>query len=227
MRRIAILGCMALASCFFPSTKYRTYPPNPNPDIARVVVLPFFNMTDEPNLDTMEMANIFASELVKFPGFEVVRPAMVKGETIATLDDAIKVGRKLRAHVILAVAVTDHSPYDPPRTALAIQWILTTSRRLSAADIDRIIQSATWKGPFGVDRANAGYFLDAYERMWDSTSKNVRDEIKAYSDAQVGEDTAYRDELQFLAIQDRWIQFVSNQAINEFIRRQTGVPRAP
>jgi hypothetical protein len=230
MKRIAILGLLGLASCLLPSTKYRSYPPNPNPDIRRVIVLPFFNLTAEPNLDMNEMSNVFASELVKFPGFEVIRPVMVRaalqeGERITTIDDAIKIGRRLKADVILAVAVTDHTPYDPPRTALSVQWILTTSRRLSAGDIDRIIQSASWKGPFGIDRANAGYFLDSYERMWDAHSKNVRDEVRAYADAQADEDKIYRDENEFLAIQDRWMQFVSNQAINLFIQRHAGRER--
>lgn len=219
MKRIAILGCLGLASCFFPSTKYLTNPPNPNPEIRRVVVLPFFNGTGETNLDMMEMSNIFASELVKFPGFDVIRPIMIQ-EKVTTLEEAIQAGRRLKGDVILAIIVTDHSPYDPPRTALSVQWILTAPRRLSSTDLDRIIQSASWKGPFGVDRANAGHFLESYEHMWDAHSKVVRDEIRAYADAQVEEDTAYRDELQFLAVQDRWIQFVSNQAINLFIRKQ-------
>lgn len=227
MKRIAILGILGLSACIFPSTKYLTNPPNPNPQIRRVVVLPFYNGTTEQNLDMMEMSNIFASELVKFPGFEVIRPLMVKaalleGEKIATLEDAIKVGRRLKGDVILAVIVTDHDPYDPPRTALSLQWILTAPRRLSSADIDKLIQSASWKGPFGIDRASAGHFLESYEHMWDAHSKVVRDEVRAYADAQVEEDTAWRDEMQFLAVQERWIQFVSNQAINLFIRRQRG-----
>ncbi|MBI2900987.1 MAG: hypothetical protein HYY17_12445 [Planctomycetes bacterium] len=224
MRRAAPFLLIALSACF-PSRKYREYPPNPYADVRRIIVLPFANMTEDSRLDTDEMTTIFASELVKFPGFEVVRPQMVRaalqeGEKIATLDDAVRVARRLKGDAIVAVAVTDHDPYDPPRTALSIQWLRTSARAMSAQDIDRLIQSATWRGPFSITRAQAGYVIDAYEEMWDAHNRNVRDEIKKYADAQYGEGTAYPDETLFTAVQERWIQFVSSQVILRFIERK-------
>lgn len=225
MRRTAALSILVLASCHLPSGKYRTYPSNPNREIRKVVVLPFINQTDDRSLDMAEFANTFASELVKFPGFEVIRPlvamaAVEEGKSIRTLEDAIAVGRRLKADAIIAVAVTDHSPYDPPRTALAVQVLWTSARSVSSVEIDRLITSASWRiGPLAMSRDRAGHLLDAFEEIWDAHNKTVREEVVAYSDSQEGQDTAYREGHQFLAIQERWMQFVSNQAINRFIRR--------
>ncbi|GEM_PF-2695915 len=223
-KRFGVAALAALAGCL-PSTKYREYPRNPDPEIKRVVVLPFLNYTRDP-IDADEMATIFASELVKFPGFDVVRPlvvraAMREGEKIATLDDALKFARRLNADAIVAVAVTDHDPYDPPRTALSVQWFRTSARSLGARDLDRLTESASWKkGAFEVTRGQAGHLIDAYEEMWDAHNLGVRIEVKKYADAQYGEESAYRDENLFLAVQERWIQFVSNQAIWRFVARK-------
>lgn len=225
MRRITALLALGLAACHLPSGKYRTYPSNPDGDVRKIVVLPFMNQTDDAKLDTGGFANIFSSELVKFPGFEVIRPqvamaAVEEGKSIRTLEDAIAVGRRLKADAIIAVAVTDHSPYDPPRTALAVQVLWTSARSVSSLEIDRLVVSASWRvGPLPMSRERAGHLLDAFEEIWDAHNKTVREEVVAYSDSQEGEDTAYRDGHQFLAIQERWMQFVSNQAINRFIRR--------
>lgn len=225
MRKGIVAALLALASCgVFPSTKYRSYPANPYPEARRVVVLPMVNMTRE-RLDVEEWSTIFASELVKFPGFEVIRPQMVRAllkedEKIATLDEAIRFARKLKADAVVAIAVTDHESYDPPRTALSVQWLRTSARAMSASDIDRIIQSATWRGPFEIGRAQAGFVIDGYEEMWDAHSRNVRNEVTKYADAQDADGTAFADGNQFLAVQSRWIQFVSNQAIWRFVTRK-------
>ena len=163
--------------------------------------------------------------MIKFQGFEVIRPMVVvasleQGESIQTVDDAVKLGRRLQADAILAIAVTDHDPYDPPRTALEVQLLRTKAQRMSATEIDRIIQSASWRiGPYDMSSGRAGYLVDAFQRMWDAHSKNIRAEVRQYADAMEDEDTAYRNENQFLAVQSRWIQFVANQAINLLIER--------
>ena len=225
MRWILLTLLVGMTSCSFDSTKYRSHPENPYRGIQKVIVLPFVNMTRSPHLDLNTFSDSFASELIKFPGFDVIRPVLVqavleKGEVIRTIDDAVKVGRRMHADGILAVAITDHNSYDPPRTALQVQFLRTRAQRMSAGKIDEMIQSASWRvGPYQLSPGKAGYLVDAFQKMWDAHSKNVRDEIKLYSESMEDRDTAYRDENEFLAVQDRWMQFVSNQAINLLIER--------
>ncbi len=225
MRWIVLILMMGMVSCEFPSLKYRTYPKNPYTRLQKVVILPFVNMTRHRTLDVDQFSNTFASEMIQFNGFDVIRPVEVmavleKGETIQTVDDAVKVGRRLQADAILAVAITDYDPYDPPRTALQVQLLRTRAQRMSAERIDQIIQSASWRiGPFEMTVGRAGYLVDAFQRIWDAHAKNVRSEVKQYSDAMEERDTAFRDENEILAVQSRWMQFVSNQAINHLIER--------
>ena len=162
MRRVALVLVLAAVSCEFPSTKYRTYPKNPYERLQKVVVLPVINLTRNKKLDVGEISDILASEMIKFHGFEVIRPMVVmasleQGESIQTVDDAVKLGRRLQADAILAVAVTDHDPYDPPRTALEVQLLRTKAQRMSATEIDRMIQSASWRvGPYEMSVGRAG-----------------------------------------------------------------------
>src|SRR5258705_4491837 len=102
--------------------------PDPEqPEIGVVAVLPFVNQTSTA-FDADEFANIMASEFVKLGGVRVIRPAQIRaaceaGETIRTADDAIRVGRCLRADAVLACAVTDYDPYDPPKVAISAQFL--------------------------------------------------------------------------------------------------------
>ena len=79
IRALVLLAAATLTagSCTLEEVRYKSYPPNPFPDLSVVAVLPFFNETEVENLDTIEFANIFASELVKFDGFRVIRPRMI------------------------------------------------------------------------------------------------------------------------------------------------------
>jgi hypothetical protein len=225
MRWVALILLAGLVSCEFPSAKYRSYPKNPYSRLRKIVVLPFINRTRHASLDVEMFSNNFASELTRFSGFDVIRPIDVmavleKGETIRSVDDAVKVGRRLQADAILAVAVTDYDPYDPPRTALQVQLLRTRAQRMSAEKIDEIIQSASWRiGPYTMSVGRAGYLVDAFQRIWDAHAKNVRSEVRNFADAMEDKDTAFRNENEILAVQDRWMQFVANQAINLLVER--------
>lgn len=223
MRR-AILLALCLSGCAFESWKYKHYPENPFKDIEVVAILPFMNQTAEAKLETEEFANVFASELLKFEGFRVVRPIMIlaaaePGEKIRTADDAIRLARRLKADAIVAAAVTDFHPYHPPRVAVSVQVLRVGAREISEGEIDRITQSASWRrGPFALSRDKAGHLLAAFEKVYDSHQESVRREVVAYAQAQEESDTPFEGEREFLAVQSRYLQFVSNQVIRQILR---------
>jgi hypothetical protein len=223
MRRLLPL-CL-LAGCSFESWKYKSYPPNPYADVQTVVVLPAINQTLEPRFDGLEFGNLLASELVKFEGFRVVRPLLVQaslapGQRILSVDDAIRAGKGFKADAVLAVAVTDCDPYDPPRIGVSLQFLRVQGRELSGADIDRLVQSASWRrGPFPMGREKAGHFMDAFEDVYDAHEERIRREVRQYAHAQEAEDTPFAGEREFLAVQPRWLQFVSNQLLNRLFDR--------
>lgn len=101
---------------------------NPFPQIHRVAVIPFFNLSAEPTLDGRKVAVAYYNELQEIPGFEVIpvgvaERAMVEARlTLNRPEDARRLAQMLGADAVVVGAVTEYSPYYPPRIGLQIEW---------------------------------------------------------------------------------------------------------
>jgi len=208
VKRTLTLALALLAGCQNAATKA-----SDRHEIHLVAILPFFDETGNSSLDGEAFGAILASEFVKASGVRAIRPAQIRaalnpGEKVLSIDDAIRVARRLGADTVLACAITDYDPYDPPRVAVHAQLLRADSRAMSAEDVDRLIQSASWqKGPLPLSRAKAGHAIAAFEEVYDARDRNTRRLLTAYA-----ERTSLR-ETDFLAIQPRYLEFVSNQII--------------
>ena len=99
MRRAAAV-LLVLAGCSG-GERYAEYGSNPFPDLKTVAVLPVLNQTGQPTFDGEEYGNILASEMLKWTGFQAVRPAVLRtlGEPLPkSVDDAVKLFDRLVAH---------------------------------------------------------------------------------------------------------------------------------
>jgi len=178
-----------------------------------VAILPFFDETGRSSFDGEEFGSILASEFVKASGVRALRPsqlqaAMAPGEKIATVADAVRIARKLGADTVLACSITDYDPYDPPRISVHTQLLGTQPRSLSTKDLDLLLQSASWhQGPLPLTRDGARHALAAFEEVYDARDSATRRLVRAYA-----EKTAIR-ESELLAVQPRYLQFVSAQII--------------
>ena len=183
----------------------------PTPNV--IAVLPFADQTGGSSFDGVEFANILASELVKI-GFRVIRPAQIGAVT--TTDEAIRAGRRLRADAILACAITEYDPYDPPRVAIAAQILRVETSPQSGQDLDRMLQSGSWRrGPLAMSRDRAGHAVAAFEQVYDSRDRAVRVALQKYVD---GRPDAERE---VLAVQSRYLQFVSSLMVWRVISHGT------
>lgn len=133
MRRIChlcLLGWLLLAGgCrWLPQVAYQPVIHNPFPQLSRVAVAPFFNLSTEPTVDGRQFAAAYYAELQAVPGFEVVPIGVVENvmlEQKLSLDspqDAQQLARALGVDAVVVGAVTDFSPYYPPRCGLQIEW---------------------------------------------------------------------------------------------------------
>jgi hypothetical protein len=101
---------------------------NPFPQLSKVAVAPFFNHSDEATVDGRQFAMAYYAELQKTPGFEVVPVGVVEEAIIANrvqLDgpgEARRLAQILGVDAIVVGAVTDYSPYYPPRCGLRVEW---------------------------------------------------------------------------------------------------------
>lgn len=106
----------------------RTTVTNPNPKLKTVAVVPFFNLSQEPDVDGRRFALAYYAELQKVPGFQVLplgvsEVAMVEHQLqMNNPDDVLKLAEALNVDAVVIGAITDYSPYYPPRIGMQVSW---------------------------------------------------------------------------------------------------------
>lgn len=129
MRPLAILACLLFSGCsLLPEFGRKPSLHNPFPQITKVAVAPFFNLSHEATLDGRRVAAAYFNELQLVPGFEVTPVGVVEQKmndyriTLNGPADAQRLAQILDVDAIVVGAVTDYSPYYPPRMALQVEW---------------------------------------------------------------------------------------------------------
>jgi hypothetical protein len=101
---------------------------NPFPQLTKVAVPPFFNLSHEATLDGRKVANAYFNELQLVPGFEVVPVGVTEramqdyGIELRGAGDARRLAQILKVDAVVIGAVTDYTPYYPPRMSLQVEW---------------------------------------------------------------------------------------------------------
>lgn len=120
---LLVSGCAA-----FPDVVVKPQYHNPFPQLHRVAILPFFNLSEDPHVDGTKVALIYYEELQAIPGFEVLPIGVTKRKLEALRmplnegTDFQTLARELDVDVVLVGAITDFTPYDPPRMGLTVRW---------------------------------------------------------------------------------------------------------
>jgi hypothetical protein len=101
---------------------------NPVPGLTTVAVAPFFNLSQEPIVDGRRVALAYYTELQKTPGFQVVPVGVVEQAMFDNKIDlsspqaALRLAEILKVDAVVVGAVTDYSPYYPPRIGMQVSW---------------------------------------------------------------------------------------------------------
>jgi hypothetical protein len=101
---------------------------NPVAGLTTVAVAPFFNLSEEPTVDGRRFAQAYYAELQKTPGFEVLPVGVVEQAIhdhrleMGSPDDALRLAEILHVDAVVIGAVTDYSPYYPPRIGMTVRW---------------------------------------------------------------------------------------------------------
>jgi hypothetical protein len=118
-----------LAGCsLIPDISHQPVVHNPFPQLSKVAVAPFFNLSSEPKVDGRQFAEAYFNELQLVQGFQVVPIGTVElaiREHQLALDnpeDVRKLAQILQVDAVAVGAVTDFTPYYPPRCALHVEW---------------------------------------------------------------------------------------------------------
>jgi hypothetical protein len=120
---ILVTGCGLL-----PEVAHQPTIHNPFPQLTKVAVAPFFNLSAEPSVDGRQFGIAYFDELQAVPGFEVVPVGVVEAAirqnhiSLETPSDVRLLAQLLKVDAVVLGAVTDYSPYYPPRCGLQIEW---------------------------------------------------------------------------------------------------------
>ncbi|GEM_PF-5948860 len=157
-----LVGCGLLPTgCFLDKARYprSSNPANPFP-LRRIAVAPVTNQTAQP-VDALEAGEALASELGKFPGFEVLWPRQWTGQA-SDLPAFLEQARIQKADAVLLATLTDLSTYPPPRIGLAMALYPTGAvgpalkvpyAELAEAGtpyLDRLPQGTAWTAAVGL-----------------------------------------------------------------------------
>lgn len=195
--------------------------------IRVVAVLPFADQTGRAGFDPDEAGNLLASQLTKL-GFRVVRPQELRaaappGGVVRTASEAVGLARKMHADAVLACAVTEFDPYDPPRVAVRTQFLKVAPGTVSDGDIDRLLRSPSWdRGPLSLSREGAPHALAAFEEVYDARDRRVRSELEDYSREYGSGDTGFPGAREFLAVQSKYFEFVSYRILHRIFEGEDG-----
>ncbi len=132
VKTIVAAALLLSSGCaLIPQTRTRDVLQNPFPQLQRVAVLPFFNQSESPHVDGVQVARAYFAALQAIDGFEVMpvgvaenayrRYAAVHGEP-TTGAQFQELAREIGAEAIVVGAVTDYDSYYPPRMAMSVNW---------------------------------------------------------------------------------------------------------
>jgi len=206
-------------------------PSNPFPDIKTIAVAPF--ATDQafqsvPPDRSLSYAEIFASELAQFQGFEVVRayrqayiPQHAPNNTSAvkiTRAESEELVADLDTDAVIIGSITDYDPYTP-RIGVAIQLIYMRRIRESRGarpqftNLELLAQTGR---PLIVRQPETNkIMMIRIERIFDSRQDAVKNALKKYAVTRSGNESPAGFD-QFLR-EHNYFQFVANRMIREII----------
>ncbi len=123
-----------IASVLFPSCalvpdiKHKERFHNPFPQLYKVAILPFYNLSREPTVDGDSLAIAYYNELQAIPGFEIMPVGVAKqylqavGREPRSGSEFQKLAQAMGVDVVLIGSVSEYSPYYPPRIGLSVDW---------------------------------------------------------------------------------------------------------
>ena len=133
-RLIAVLLILLVATgCeVLPQRKFKPTLHNPRMQLREVAVVPFLNRSGNSHADGEEVAQLYANQLQRIPGFNVMPLETVKQAMIDTrrtrfesVDDIRALGEYLNVDVVVLGSINQYSSYQPPNITLEMEWYAT------------------------------------------------------------------------------------------------------
>ncbi|MEK7467626.1 MAG: hypothetical protein AAB074_09455 [Planctomycetota bacterium] len=226
MKKLIWLLPLALGGCL--GETYRNPEPNPFKSVKRVAVAPFLDRSGAKGFDGMKAGEAFASEMLMHAGFDVVRPRQVadaaaaKGLKLETAEDYLAVAKALDADAIVAAEVTELNTYYPPRTAVALQLLLTQRVKSPPENLEKHVVSAR---PLAISPSTAPHLDQHFELVADAGDDNIESSLSSYAAARVAGDSAWKDGEGIARSRETYWRFVCALIVERIVDNELGRPQ--
>jgi len=128
-----LLVIVLAAGCgVLPQYKFKPTLHNPRMQLREVAIVPFLNRSGNSHADGDEVAQLYANQLQRIPGFNVMPIETVKQAMIdirltrfESVDDIRALGDYLNVDVVVMGSINQYSSYQPPTITLEIEWYAT------------------------------------------------------------------------------------------------------
>ncbi|MGD8451269.1 MAG: hypothetical protein PVJ57_05570 [Phycisphaerae bacterium] len=166
---------------------------------AVVVVAPVVNLSGSPDLDTLKLTDMVASELQCGTEFSVVPVNLAlaalqrRGEQwVSSPESAIALARDLGADATLVTAVTEYQPYEPLIVGLIMQWYEVPRARASNG-LDPVAASREAWRPANVELSADVEVGPAYQvqRVFNAADEGVLAEVRDYAKSRGGHESPH------------------------------------
>ena len=129
---ILLVTVMALGCGVLPKSRFKPTLHNPRMQLREVAIVPFLNRSGNISADGEEAAQLYANQLQRIPGFNVVPIETVKQAMIdmkltrfGSVDDIRALGEYLNVDVVVLGSINQYSSYQPPSITLEVEWYAT------------------------------------------------------------------------------------------------------
>lgn len=161
MRRAGLFATLGLCALAAGCVMFEVAVTNPVAGLTTVAVAPFFNLSEEPTVDGRRFAQAYFAELQKTPGFQVVPIGVVEQAIhdhrleMTGPEDALKLAEILKVDAVVVGAVTDYSPYYPPRIGMQVAWYSPYDWAfVPGVPLDECAREATMPRRFRIEKAS-------------------------------------------------------------------------
>ncbi len=130
---IILLALILATGCeVLPQRRFKPTLHNPRMQLREVAIVPFLNRSGNSHVDGDEVAQLYANQVQRVPGYnvtpvETVKQAMIdmKLTRFESVEDIRALGRYLNVDAVVLGAVNQYSSYQPPTITLEVEWYAT------------------------------------------------------------------------------------------------------
>lgn len=215
-------GCAGLMGRLFGNTPPRpTHQISPYPHRRTIAIAPLANLTGTRHFDPVAVSDLFYSELQQVQGFEVIpvnrtleTMSVKKITAVRSPVEALQLAEAMGADAIVAGAITEYDPYNPPVVGVALQlYVLPPVKGQGGVDP---YLTARMPAPWDVPAVWPDRPMASVVRIYNAAHEPVAARLKQYAEARSEADSpfGYR---RYKVSMDDYMRFCAHETVRHML----------